>query len=143
MQRVLSEQVTKTSVEIVSKLAKRPGGLHRLTATMPTMVAFGALCATAGSGWAGPGQPFWVTVIGAPPGWQKTLSVILAVPAGWAVLALLVPRDAYGAAEGLSNDVGRHGVTAPHGERTAGARPARVCAAGAVAHVVLLRTLIE
>jgi hypothetical protein len=44
VQRTLSE----TSVAIARRLAERPVGLHRVTMLMAVVVAFGALCVTAG-----------------------------------------------------------------------------------------------
>jgi hypothetical protein len=48
VQRVLSEKVAETSVEIARKLAERPMGLHRVTMVLAAVVAFGALCVSAG-----------------------------------------------------------------------------------------------
>jgi hypothetical protein len=47
VQRVLSEKVAETSVQIAHKLAERPVGLHRVTMVLAAVVAFGA--------------PFWLT----------------------------------------------------------------------------------
>ena len=43
------------------ELAERPVGLHRVTMLLAAVVAFGALCVSAGYSLAGPVKPFWVT----------------------------------------------------------------------------------
>jgi hypothetical protein len=48
VERVLSERVAETSVQIARKLAERPVGLHRVTTVLAAVVAFGALAVPAG-----------------------------------------------------------------------------------------------
>ena len=100
VQRVLSEKVAETSVQIARKLAERPVGLHRITLVLSCVVAFGALCVDAGYTLRGTERPFWVGGAGAVSGAQQVLSVMLAVPAGWMIFALLMPAAAHGARVG-------------------------------------------
>jgi hypothetical protein len=86
VQRVLSEKVAETSVEIARKLADKPVGLHRVTMVLAAVVVFGALCVSAGYSLAGPERPFWV---GSGTG-QRGVKRLLAVPAGWMTFALLI-----------------------------------------------------
>jgi hypothetical protein len=44
VQRVLSEKVAETSVQIARRLAERPVGLDRVTTLLAAVVTFGALC---------------------------------------------------------------------------------------------------
>jgi hypothetical protein len=98
VQRVLSDRVAETSVEIARKLAERPVGLHRVTMVLAAVVVFGALCVSAGYSLAGPERPFWV---GSGTG-QRGVQIagLLAVPAGWMTFALLIPAAVYGAKVG-------------------------------------------
>ena len=100
VQRVLSEKVAETSVEIVRKLAQRSAGLHRITTVLATVVAFGALCMAAGYSLATPERPFWVTKDVSLSRAERTLAVVLGVPAGWMIFALLEPAAVYGAKVG-------------------------------------------
>ncbi len=111
-QRILSEQVAQASVEIARKLAERPMGLHRVTLVLAAVVAFGALCVTAGYGWAGSGATFWASKAGELHGNEKLLSAVLSVPAGWMVFALLIPAALHGARFGwvtAADAMGDHG----------------------------------
>jgi hypothetical protein len=90
VQRVLSEKVAETSVQIARKLAERPVGLHRVTTMLAAVVAFGTFCASAGYSLGAPERPFWVTKDGGLGGAQRGLSVVLALPAGWMIFALLL-----------------------------------------------------
>jgi hypothetical protein len=54
VQRILSKKVAETSVAIAPRLADRPVGLHRATMNSAAVVAFGALCTTAGYSLAAP-----------------------------------------------------------------------------------------
>ena len=86
---MLSERVAETSVQIARKLAERPVGLHRVTAVLAAVVAFGALCVRSGYSLASAEKPFWVTQeanLGVLP---KVLSLALSVPAGWMILSLI------------------------------------------------------
>jgi hypothetical protein len=100
VQRTLSEKVAETSVAIARKLADRPVGLHRVTMLLAAVVAFGALCVSAGYSLAAPVKPFWVTGAETLTGLQREAAVVLAAPAGWMMFALLVPGAAYGARVG-------------------------------------------
>jgi hypothetical protein len=99
IERTLSERVAQTSVEIARKLADKPVGLHRITTAMAAIVAFGALCVSAGYNLAKADRPFWAqseTLDGA----ERVLGVVVSLPAGWMIFALLVPAAAYGAMSG-------------------------------------------
>jgi hypothetical protein len=100
VQRVLSEKVAETSVEIARKLAERPVGLHRVTTLLAAVVAFGALCVRSGYSLASAEKPFWVTQDANLAVAPRALSVALSVPAGWMIFALLLPAAAHGAKVG-------------------------------------------
>ena len=99
-QRTLSEKVAETSVAIARRLAERPVGIHRVTMLLAAVVAFGALCVSAGYSLAAPVKPFWVAKGETITPLQKAAAVMLAAPAGWMVFALLVPAAVYGARVG-------------------------------------------
>jgi hypothetical protein len=99
-QRTLSEKVAETSVAIARRLAERPVGLHRVTMLWAVVVAFGALCLSAGYSLAAPVRPFWVTSAETLTPLQREAAVVLAAPAGWMVFALLLPVAVYGARVG-------------------------------------------
>ncbi|MDP9148495.1 MAG: hypothetical protein M3O36_00925 [Myxococcota bacterium] len=94
-QRTLSEKVAETSVAIARRLAERPVGLHRVTTLLAAVVAFGAMCVSAGYSLAAPVKPFWATKAGTIAPLQRAAAVMLAAPAGWMVFALLVPAAVY------------------------------------------------
>jgi hypothetical protein len=100
VQRTLSEKVAETSVAIARRLAERPVGLHRVTMLLAAVVAFGALCVSAGYSLAAPVKPFWVTGAETLTPFQRKAAVVLAAPAGWMVFALLLPAAVYGARVG-------------------------------------------
>jgi hypothetical protein len=100
VQRVLSEKVAETSVEIARKLAERPVGLHRITAVLAALVAFGALCVNAGYSLAIAERPFWAARRESGRGAERVLAIVLSLPAGWMVFALLMPAAVYGAKVG-------------------------------------------
>jgi hypothetical protein len=81
-QRVLSEKVAETSVEIARKLAERPVGLHRVTTVLAAVVAFGALCVRSGYSLASAEKPFWATKEADLAGVPKVLSVALSCRRG-------------------------------------------------------------
>jgi hypothetical protein len=64
------------------------------------VVAFGALCVTAGYSLAASVRPFWATRAEALGPLQREAAAVLSVPAGWMVFALLVPAAVYGAKAG-------------------------------------------
>lgn len=100
VQRMLSEKVAETSVQIARKLAERPVGVHRITMVLAAVVAFGALCVHAGYTLATPDPPFWVHSNANLRGAARGLAVVLGIPAGWMVFVLLVPVALYGAKVG-------------------------------------------
>ena len=106
-QRVLSEQVAKTSVAMAKKLAERSIGLHQVTALFGSVVAFGAVCMVSGYQLAGPEKPFWIATVN-PTRWARIASAVLAAPAGWMVFLLLLPGAAKMGAIGwkMSHEVG-------------------------------------
>jgi hypothetical protein len=135
MQRVLAETVAKTSLEIARKRADRPFPLPWMTTALALVVAFGALCVNAGYHLASPEPPHW---LGREPRFtvaERALSMVLALPAGWMVLALLVPAAAHGVRVGwgMATD-----GTAEAGQKVAGWSLAAACAGGCVACAVLL-----
>jgi hypothetical protein len=89
-QRRLSEKVAETSVAI-ARLAERPVGIHRVTMLLAAVVAFGALCVSAGYSLAAPVKPFWVAKGETVAPLQRAAAVMLGALAGWMVFALLVP----------------------------------------------------
>jgi len=135
VQRVLSEKVAQTSVEIARKLAARPLALHRVTTALAAVVAFGALCVSAGYSLAGPEKPFWVGSATGLRGAQRLLGVLLAVPAGWMTFALLMPAAVYGARTGwrVAQD-----AMAPTHERVVGWCIVALSILGTVACAVML-----
>ena len=100
VQRTLSEKVAETSVAIARRLAERPVGLHRVTTLLAAVVAFGALCVSAGYSLTAPVKPFWVTSAETLTPLQREAAVVRAAPAGWMMFALLLPAAAYGARVG-------------------------------------------
>jgi hypothetical protein len=134
-QRRLAEQVAQTSVEIARRLAARPVGLHRVTLVLASVVAFGALCVAAGYGWAAANRPFWVGSDGEFQGGRRLLSIVLNVPAGWMVFALLVPAAAYGARYGWRT---ASDANLPAHERAIGWSTVGLCVAASVACLVML-----
>jgi hypothetical protein len=89
VQGALSEKVAETNVAIARRLAERPVRLHRVTMLLAAVVAFGALCVTAGYSLAGPVKPFWATTAESLAPLQREVAVILAAPTGWMVFALV------------------------------------------------------
>jgi hypothetical protein len=98
VERMLSEKVAETSVEIARRLSERPVGLHRVTTAPGAVIAFGALSVNAGYHLAGAAVPFWAKDSEGLSGAQRFFprsSVFR--QAGWTVLALLIPASVYGA----------------------------------------------
>jgi hypothetical protein len=100
VQRTLSEKVAETSVAIARRLAEKPVGLHRVTMLLAAVVAFGAVCVSAGYSLAGPVKPFWATRVETVAPFQREAAEVLAAPAGWMIFALLLPAAGYGAKVG-------------------------------------------
>lgn len=137
-QRMLAQRVAETSVAIAQRLAERPVGLHRVTAIFAAVVAFGAMCLTAGVELAG-GRPGW-WVAGTGDGRAKQiLGVVLGVRVGWIAFALLVPTAAYWAKEGwrMAKDVEADALY-----KAIGWTLMVACAAGAAASAWLLARTI-
>jgi AcrR family transcriptional regulator len=139
VQRVLSEKVAETSVQIARKLAERPVGIHRVTTALAAVVAFGALCASAGYSLGASEKPFWVTRDAGLRGAQRALSVVLALPAGWMIFALLLPVAGVGAKAGWT--VATDGLVEWR-ERILGGCLVAACVAGCVASTVLLAKVL-
>ncbi len=138
VQRTLSEMVAETSVAIARRLAERPVGLHRVTMVLATLVAFGALCVNAGYSLAAPVRPFWVTSAETLTPLQRKAAVVLAVPAGWMMFALLLPSAAYGARVGWLTA----SETAERREKIIGWGIVAPCAFASAACAVMLANLI-
>jgi len=135
VERVLSEKVAETSVAIARKLAEKPVGLHRVTTALAAVVAFGALCVSAGYNLGAPERPFWVAKDAGLRGAERALSVVLALPAGWMIFALLLPAAAYGARVGWG--MAADG-SAERRERIVGGCMVTACLCACVACVVML-----
>jgi len=139
-ERLLSERVAATSVEIARKLAERPLGLHRITAALAAVVAFGALCVYSGWDLASSAGPFWAASR-APElrGAARAIAAVLSVPAGWMIFAFLVPTAAYGAKAGwlLSADPLAEGR-----DKAIGWCIAALCMAGGLAAAALLARIM-
>ena len=135
VERVLSERVAATSVEIARKLAAKPVGLHRVTTALAAAVAFGALCVSAGYNLGAPERPFWVAKDTSLRGAERGLSMVLALPAGWIIFALLLPAAAYGARVGWGLAADR---SAERRERIVGGCMVTACVCGCVACAVML-----
>jgi hypothetical protein len=132
-ERMLAERVAQTSVEIARKLAEHPMRVHPLTTLLGAVVAFGALCVHAGYALALGATPVWLT--DRQTGVRRAVAVVLAVPAGWMVFALLVPAAWYGASVGwgMARD-----TLADGRERSLGWCLVLLCIAACVASAVML-----
>jgi hypothetical protein len=135
VERVLSEKVAETSVQIARKLAEEPWRPHRITALLAAMVAFGALCVHAGYSLALADKPFWVARSEGTSGLSRSLAIVLSLPAGWMMFALLLPAAMYGAKQGwrLAGD-----AAAELGDKVVGWALLLVCVMGCVACAVLV-----
>jgi hypothetical protein len=137
---VLSEKVAETSVAIARRLAERPVGLHRVTAALAMVVAFGALCTAAGYTFGTDPRPLLLASGGGSrPGAERVLSVVLGMPAGWMIFALLVPVAAVGAKAGWG---AASDELAERRERILGWCLVGVCVAGCVASAVVLAKVL-
>jgi hypothetical protein len=137
VERLLSERVAQTSVEIARKLAEEPWRPHRTTAALAAVVAFGALCVHAGYSLALTDKPFWVARSENASGLSRLLAIVLSLPAGWMIFALLLPAAGYGARQGLrlAGD-----AVADWSDKVLGWTLLLVCVMGSVACAVLLVT---
>jgi len=96
VQRALAQSVAETSARLARGVAERPLAVHWVTTALAAVVAFGAMCVHAGYELALRGQPFWIVDRQHGSGVRMALASILAAPAGWMVLALLLPAAVHG-----------------------------------------------
>ena len=139
LQRMLSERVAETSVQMARKLAEMPMGLHHVTLLLAAATGFGVLCVHAGYGLARAERPFWMSHAASAPGTQRALEAVLATPAGWMVFAFLLPVAAHGAKAGWTT--ASDGTAHPR-ERILGGSILALCMAGCAACAVILARLI-
>jgi hypothetical protein len=137
-QRTLSEKVAETSIAIARRLAERPVGLQRVTMLLAAVVAFGALCVSAGYSLAAPVKPFWVTSTETLTPLQREAAVVLSAPAGWMVFGLLLPVAVYGARVGWLTA----SETTERREKIIGWGIVAACAFASTACAVMLAKLI-
>ena len=138
-QRMLSQKVAETSVEIARKLAKRPIGVHRITALLAAVVLFGAMCMTVGYKLAdGGANPLWPVAEAATAG-GRGVAMVLGAPAGWMVFALLLPAAGFGARAGLhmATDLEATGL-----QKAAGWIIVGLCVLAAIAGAVVLARVL-
>jgi hypothetical protein len=139
VQRMLSEKVAQTSVEIARKLAERPIAVHWVTAALAAVVAFGSLCVVAGYNLATAARLPWVQAEQHQGGAARILSAIAGVPAGWMVFALLVPLSVMGARAGWMTAAD---TAAERGARILGGCLVAACLSGCIACAVMLADII-
>ncbi len=139
VERLLSERVAQTSVEIARKLAEQPWRPHRITAVLAAVVAFGALCVHAGYRLALADKPFWMARSESASGVSRLFAIVLSLPAGWMMFALLLPAAIYGATQGwrLAGD-----AVGDRSDKVLGWALLIVCVMGSVACAVLLAAWI-
>jgi hypothetical protein len=106
-QRMLSEQVSRTSVAIAKKLAERSMGVERVTMMLAAVVSFGAVCTVSGYCLVGAERPFWVAGH-TQSGQMRIVTTLLGVPAGWMAFLLLLPAAVQTASRGwkLTQELG-------------------------------------
>jgi hypothetical protein len=99
-ERRLAERVAATSVALARTLAAPASPVPRIATTLALLIAFGALCTSAGAVLATSPPPFWVTA--GPPQRipLRILVAMLGAPAGWMAFAVLLPLGAHLAREG-------------------------------------------
>jgi hypothetical protein len=138
VERLLSERVAQTSVEIARKLAEEPWRPHRITPLLAAVVAFGSLCVHAGYSLALADRPFWVARSESTSGLLRSLAMVLSLPAGWMMFALLLPAAMYGARHGwrLAADAMSDGF-----DKVFGWCVLLLCVTGALACAAMLATL--
>jgi hypothetical protein len=135
LERLLSDKVAQTSVEIARKIAEEPWRPHRITALLAAAVAFGALCVHAGYSLALADKPFWVARTEGTSGLSRSVAVVLSLPAGWMMFALLLPAAMYGARQGWRS---AGDAVTDWRDRVLGWALLLVCVMGSVACAVLL-----
>jgi hypothetical protein len=130
VQRALADRVAETSVVLARRIADKPIGLHRVTLVLAAVVAFGALCMAAGYR-----QALAVAPPGVPSRPRDLLELVLAMPAGWMVFALLVPAAVYGVRVGwwLARRDAKNGL-----ERVLGWALLALCVIGVLACAALV-----
>jgi hypothetical protein len=101
VQRVLSQRVAETSAQMAKRMVDRPIGLRWMTLLLTAVIAFGALCVNAGYHLASTAAPFWAARSSDLSGAPRAAGIVLAVPAGWMIFALLLPAAGYGVKAGL------------------------------------------
>ncbi|MGH7437580.1 MAG: hypothetical protein ACRENE_18030 [Polyangiaceae bacterium] len=139
VQRMLSEQVAETSVQIARKLADKPVAVHWVATALAAVVAFGTMCVAAGYSFATAAKPPWVRAEQPQGGATRIATAIAALPAGWMVFALLVPLAATGARTGWTTAAD---PTAERGVRILGGGLVAGCVLGCIACVVMLTDII-
>jgi hypothetical protein len=90
---VLSKQVARSSVALATKMAGRSIALPWVAAAGAALVAFGAICLSAGATLGAGARPVWA---GRSRGGLGVLGVVLGAPAGWMIFAMLLPAAGYG-----------------------------------------------
>jgi hypothetical protein len=139
VQRVLSQKVAETSVQIAKRMADRPIGLRWMTLLLTAVIAFGALCVNAGYHLASTAAPFWAARSSDLAGAPRAAGIVLAVPAGWMIFALLLPAAGYGVKVGW--ELARDPLSAVS-DKAIGWLLIALSVAGAVACAALLAKVI-
>ncbi len=93
VQGALVKQVVRSSAELARTRGARAGWASWLAVGAAAVVGFGALCVCAGAVLECGARPWWVR--GGAAGWSARAAMVLGAPAGWMILALLVPVAAY------------------------------------------------
>lgn len=138
-ERRLAERVASTSLKLARTLAARdPAWLGPLL-TLAFVIAFGALCTTAGALLATGPAPSWHA--GGPPlgRLSRLVAVTLGAPAGWMIFVLMLPVAGHFALHGWRAATDRELSSRA---RVAGGAIALLATAGAVSCAVLLRNLL-
>lgn len=99
-QRLLLQQMGRGSAESREARGERPVVAAAVTGLVALAVVFGALCVTAGFKLASGPVPFWAAPQRLPLTMYGAIAIALRVPAGWMLVALLVPAGAAGARSG-------------------------------------------
>jgi hypothetical protein len=85
-QRTLSEKVGDERRDR-APLGRKAVGVHRVRMLLAAVVAFGALCLSAGYSLAAPVKPLWIAKAETVAPLQETAAVVVGAPAGWIVFA--------------------------------------------------------
>jgi hypothetical protein len=97
--RALAVRLSGESVRLARELAARPVSVPAISLGLALLVAFGVLCMRAGYGLGARGGALAVPSTGSGPG-RALAAALLGLPAGWMIVALLVPMTVYGARMG-------------------------------------------